>query len=200
MNNRNSIFKLYSRVATLAFGVILLTQTSPANDNQSVRPVEQPVRPVEQPIVVAAHGDTLGSVVALNGPTAMVLIDVGGRLFSLNVVPDQLLGTGGSLYFTTNNCTGTFYISFQPPGLSTPSILAAPGNSLYAADPNATPLLITALSVLLPSIPGGPASCQPSPPPPPPGAPPPLQVFAVAALRLVDLNTAFTPPFSIRSN
>jgi len=60
MNNRNSIFKLYSRLAALAFRVILLRQTSPANENQSVRPVEQPV-------VVDAHGDTLGSVVALNG-------------------------------------------------------------------------------------------------------------------------------------
>ena len=196
MNNRNSIFRLYSRSATLAFGVILLTQTSPANDNQSVRPVEQPV-------VVDAHGGPLGGVVALNGPAAMVLIVVGGGPFSLNVLPGQLLGTGGSLYFTSNNCTGTPYISFQPPGLSTPSVLAAPGNSLYAAAPNATPLSITALSLLLPSIPGGPsASCQSTTPPPPPGVPPlpPPQVFAVAAVRLVDLSTVFTPPFSIRSN
>ena len=194
MNNRNGISKLYSKLATLAFGVIFLTQTSPASDNQSVRPLEQPA-------VVDAHGDTLGSVIALSGPAATVLIDVGGRLFTLNVLPGQLQGTGGSLYFTTNNCTGTPYISFQPPGLSTPSILAAPGNSLYAAVPNATPLLITALSLLLPSIPGGPpSSCQSTTPPPPPGAPPllPPQVFAVAALRLVDLSIAFTPPFRIR--
>jgi hypothetical protein len=197
MNNKNSICKSCSRLATLVFGVILLTQTSPANDNQFVRPVEQPV-------VVDAHGDALGSVVALNGPATMVLIDVGGGVFSLNVLPTQLLGTGGSLYFTTSNCTGTPYISFQPPGLSTPSTLAAPGNSLYAAVPNATPLPITALSLLLPSIPGGPpASCQSTTPPPPPGAPPPPpppQVFAIAAMRLVDLNTIFTPPFRIRSN
>ena len=194
MNNRDSIFKVHSRLATLAFGVILLMQTSTANDNQSVRPVEQPV-------VVDAHGNTLGGVVALNGPAATVLIDVGGSLFSLNVLPNQLLGTGGSLYFTTNNCMGTPYISFQPPGLSTASILAAPGNSLYAAVPNPTPLSITALSMLLPAIPGGPpVSCQSTTPPPAPGAPPilPPQVFAVAALRLVDLNTAFTPTFRIR--
>jgi hypothetical protein len=198
MNNKSSICRSYLRLATLAFGLILLTQTSPANDSQSMRPVEQPV-------VVQAHGEPLGGVLALNGPAAMVLINVGGGLFSLNVLPDQLLGTGGPLYFTTSNCTGTPYITFQPPGLSTPSVLAAPGNSLYAAVPNATPLPITALSVLLPSIPGGPpSSCQSTtPPPPPPLAPPPPpppQVFAIAAVRLVDLNTAFTPPFSIRSN
>ena len=143
----------------------------------------------------------LGSVVAINGPTAMVLIDLGGRPFSLNVLPTQLLGTGGPLYFTTTNCTGIPYITFQPPGLSTPSVLAAPSNSLYAAVPNATPLFITALSLLLPSIPGGPpSSCPSTTPPPPPGAPPllPPQVFAVAALRLVDLSIAFTPPFRIR--
>jgi hypothetical protein len=185
VNKKSSIFKLYSRSATLAFGVILITQTSPADDNQSVKPVEQPV-------VVAAHGRPLGGVVALNGPAATVLINVGGGLFSLNVLPDQLLGTGGPLYFTTNNCTGTPYISFQPPGLSTPSVLAAPGNSLYAAVPNAIPLSITPLSVLLPSIPGGPpVPCAPIPPPP---------IFAIAAMRLVDLSTVFTPPFSIRSN
>jgi hypothetical protein len=195
MNNKSSTCRLYLRLATLAFGVILLTQTSPA-DNQSVRPVEQPV-------VVEAHGAPLGGVVALNGPTAMVLINVGGGLFSLNVLQDQLLGTGGPLYFTTNDCTGTPYITFQQPGLSTPSVLAAPGNSLYAAVPSATPRPILALSVLLPSIPGGPPlSCQSTTPPPPPGAPPPPppQVFAIAASRLVDLNTVFTPPFSIRSN
>jgi hypothetical protein len=163
--------------------VILLTQTSPA----------QSVKPVERPVVTDAHGAMLGSVVAINGPTAMVLIDLGGRPFSLNVLPTQLLGTGGPLYFTTTNCTGIPYITFQPPGLSTPSVLAAPSNSLYAAVPNAIPLLITALSVQLPAMPGGPPSCQSTPPPPP-------QVFAVAAMRLVDLNTVFTPPFSIRSN
>jgi hypothetical protein len=197
MNNRNSIFKLYSRLATLAFGVILLTQTSPALDNQSVRPVEQPV-------VVDAHGGPLGSVVALNGPAATVLIDVGGGVFSLNVLPTQLQGTGGSLYFTTSNCTGTPYIMFQPPALSTPSVLAAPGNSLYTAVPNATPLPITALSTLPPSIPGGPpSSCFTFPTTAPPGAPPPPpppQVFAIAAFRLVDLNTVFAPPFRIWSN
>jgi hypothetical protein len=198
MNNKSSIFKSYSKLATLAFGVILLTQTSPAKDNQSVRPVQQPV-------VVDADGDTVGGVVGLNGPVATVLINFGGGLFSLTVLPSQLLGTGGPLYFTTPNCMGTPYITFQPPGLSTPSVLAAPGNSLYAAVTNATPLLILALSVLAPSIPGGPpSSCQsltpPPPPPPAPPPPPPPQVFAIAAMRLVDLNTVFTAPFSIRSN
>jgi hypothetical protein len=192
VNNKSSIFKLYSRSATLAFGVILLTQTSPADDNQSVRAVEQPV-------VVEAHGAPLGGIVALNGPAATVLINVGGGLFSLNVLPNQLLGTGGPLYFTSNNCAGTPYITFQQPGLSTPSVLAAPGNSLYAAVPNAFPSPITPLSLLLPSIPGGPpATCVPILPPPPP-TPPPPPVFAVPALRLVDLNTVFTPPFSIRN-
>lgn len=190
MSNRN-------KLATLAFGVILLTQTSPANDNQLVRPVDQP-------IVVDARGGPVGGVVGFNGPAALVavvLIDVGGHLFSLNVVPNQLLGTGGPLYFTTGNCAGTPYIMFPAPGLSTPSVLAAPGNSLYAAVPNATPLMITALSELLPSIPGGPPqTCQPTPLPVPPGVPPPpaTQVFAIAAMRLVDLNTVFTAPFSIR--
>lgn len=202
MNNKRGICTSYLKLAALAFGVILLTQTARANDNQSVRPVEQP-------IVVDAHGFPLGGVVGLNDPTATVLINVGGGVgggvFSLNVLPSQLLGTGGSLYFTTANCTGTPYITFQPPALATPSVLAAPGNSLYAAVPNATPLQITALSVLLPSIPGGPpASCQSTTPPPPVGVPPPPpptppQVFAIAAVSLVDLNTVFTPPFSIRS-
>jgi hypothetical protein len=196
MNNRNRIYKLYSRLAAIAFGVILLTQTSPALDNQSVRPVEQPV-------VVDAHGDPLGSVVAINGPAATVLINAGGGVFSLNVLPTQLQGAGGSLYFITPNCTGTPYIMFQPPSLSTPSVLAAPGNSLYTAVPNATPLPITALSTLPPSIPGGPSSsCFTFPTTAPPGAPPPPpppQVFAIAAMRLVDLNAVFTPPFSIRS-
>jgi hypothetical protein len=193
----SSICKLYSRLATLACGVILLTQASSGNDNQSVRPVEQPA-------VVDAHGDPLGGVVALNGPAATVLIDVGGGVFSLNVLPTQLQGTGGALFFITPNCTGTPYIMFQPPALSTPSVLAAPGNSLYTAVPNATPLPITALSTLPPSIPGGPPlSCFTFPTTAPPGAPPPPpppQVFAIAAMRVVDLNTVFTPPFRIRSN
>jgi len=36
----------------------------------------------------------------------MVLINFGGGVFSLSVLPSQLLGTGGSLYFTTNNLHG----------------------------------------------------------------------------------------------
>jgi hypothetical protein len=196
MNDKRIVSRSHVKSVTLAFGVILLTQTLLADDNQSVRPVQQPV-------VVDAHGDAVGSVVGLNGLAATVLIDFGGGVFSLTVLPSQLLGTGGPLYFTTSNCTGTAYITSQPPALATPSVLAAPGNSLYAAIPNATPQQITALSQLLPSIPGGPAvSCQSTTPPPPPSAPPPAppQVFAVPALRLVDLSTAFTPPFSLRSN
>jgi hypothetical protein len=148
MSNKRIVSRSHVTSVTLAFGVILLTQTLLAYDNQSVRPVEQPV-------VVDAHGDAVGGVVGLNGPAATVLMDLGGGVFSLNVLPSQLLGTGGPLYFTTSNCTGTAYITFQPPALATPSVLAAPGNSLYAAIPNATPLQITALSQLLPSIPRG---------------------------------------------
>jgi len=190
MNNKRSICRSYLRLATLAFGVILLTQTSPAKDKQSVKPVQQPV-------VVDADGDTVGGVVALNGPAATVLINVGGALFSLTVLPNQLFGTGGLVYFTTMNCTGTPYITPQPPGLSTQSVLGGPGNSLYAPVPNAIPLTITPLSVLFPSVPGGLPNCAPPPPPPPPSPP---QVFAVAAMPLVDLNTVFTAPFSIRSS
>lgn len=192
-----SVRKPFVILAMLAFGLVLVTQKSPAKDKQSVKPVEQPV-------VVDADGDELGSVLGLNGPTAVVLIDFEGRLFSLNVLKDRLFGTQGPLFFTTNNCTGTPYIPVLPTALVTLSTIAPPGNSLYAENPNSIPLIITALSVLQPSFPGGPpASCQPTtPPPPPPGVPPPPgppQIFAIAALRLVDLDTVFTAPFSIRA-
>src|SRR5262249_9628439 len=135
---------------------------------------------------------------------ATVLVEVAARLVSLNVTPNQLVGTGGPLFFTTNNCTGTPYTPAQPPGLVATSTLAGPGNSLYVATPNAIPQLITALSTLPPTPPGVPPICLPTvPPPPPPPAPPPPgppQVFAVPALRLIDLNAVFTAPFSIRTD
>jgi hypothetical protein len=42
-------------------------------------------------------------------------------------------------------------------------------------------------------------SCAPTPPPPP-GVPPPGPALVLPAMRLVDLNLYFTPPFSIRTN
>jgi hypothetical protein len=181
--------------ATLAFGFIIVTQNLPAKDKQAVTPLEQAV-------IVDADGDKVGSVLGLNGPMAVVLIQFQGRLFSLNVSKNGLSPTGNPVFFTTNNCTGTPYVIVQAPGLVTLSTIAPPGNSLYGNDPNGIPQIITALSLLLPSVPGGqPASCQSTTPPPPPGVPPPSppQILAVPALRLVDLNTVFTAPFSIRT-
>lgn len=184
-------------VLGLALGSLLITNKSSAEDKESVRPVDQAV-------VVDVHGHKLGNVVNVNGPLAMVLVEAAGHLVSLNVTPNQLLGTGGPLFFTTNNCTGTPYVAAQPPALVAVSTLAAPGNSVYVQTPNAIPQLITALSTLPPAPPGVPPICLSTvPPPPPPPAPPPPappQVFAVPARRLVDLNTVFTAPFRIRAD
>jgi hypothetical protein len=159
---------------------------------------KQAAIPVEQPVVVDADGDTLGSVIGLSGSSATVLVSLQGRLFSLYVSKDSLIGTGGPLFFTTNDCTGTPYIPVQLAALVTTSTIARPGSSLYVENPSSIPQLITALSILL----GGPqAVCQSTPPPPPPGVPPPgpPQLSAISAIRLVDLNGVFTAPFTIRS-
>ncbi len=179
----------------VACGLMLLAQNLAAKDKGAVTPLEQAV-------IVDADGDRLGSVLGLNGPMALTLIQFQGRLFSINVSKNGLLGTGSPVLFTTANCTGTAYVSVGTSGLVTLSTIAPPGNSLYAEDPNGIPQVITPLSLLVPSGPGGqPGSCQSTTPPPPPGVPPPSppQILAVPAVRLIDLNTVFTAPFSIRT-
>jgi hypothetical protein len=194
--NGISIGKRFAIVATVVLGPIIMAHPASAKDKHSVTPVEEPV-------VVDADGDKLGSLLGLNGPLALVLVGVQRGLFSLYVSKSSIIATGSPLLFTTNDCTGIPYVQVQAIGIVTQSTLAPPGNSLYVGDPSATPQIITPLSLLQPAFPGGPAaSCQSTtPPPPPPGVPPPPgppQLSAVRALRLVDLNTVFSAPFSIR--
>jgi len=181
----------------IALATVLVSAKSSAADKDSVKPAEQAV-------VVDALEHRLGSIIGLNGPLATILIEIGGSVVSLNVAPNQLLGTSGPLYFITKDCTGTPYVPALPPALVASSTLAGPGNSLYVGKPNAIPQLITALSTLPPAPPGVPPIClSTTPPPPPPPAPPPPgppQVFAVPALRLVDLNGIFMAPFRIRTS
>ena len=159
---------------------------------------EPKVKPVGQATVVDATGKKVGSVVNTQGGLAGVLIEVEGRIFSVNVTKDGLVPTGTGLLFATPDCSGTPYLPPSVPNsLVSGSTFGPPGKSLYVEESGAIAQLVLPLSqIIVP--PAGPASCVTFPPPPP-GVPPPGPALLVPAVQLVNLNVFVPPPFSIRT-
>ncbi|MBI3144392.1 MAG: hypothetical protein HYZ18_03815 [Pseudogulbenkiania sp.] len=100
-------------------------------------------------------------------------------------------GRGLNVYFTTADCTGTPYVDEQGATLLPLAVLARPGRTLYFGDSTVTPFQ-PLLSSLLPGETRGGAT----------GActiiAPSSERRVVPAIRLIDLDTLFTPPFSVR--
>jgi len=173
----------------ISIGITFLAGASAADGPQ--------IKPVGQAIVVDAAGRKVGGIIAAQIP-AQILVEVDGSIFSFGITKDGLSPSGSPLVFATSNCAGTPYIFQAPPDLLLePSTIGLPGKSLYTSQPGALPQPITIQSFIsVPTV--GDPFCAPVPPPPQ-GVPPPGPAFVLPAVRLVDLNQFFTPPFSIRT-
>jgi hypothetical protein len=155
--------------------------------------------------VVDSTGKAVGSVIGSQNVSAVVggpisiMAGAGGLAFWLLIDRDGLFSSllMGPL-FATSDCSGTPYV--YPPDPSAfvmPSAIGLPGKSLYAPQPGAIGRFVTLASAMY-SSPSVPTAFCGALPPPPPGVPPNNTLFVVPAVPLVDLNTVFKPPFSLR--
>ena len=139
-------------------------------------------------LVVDSVGNGVGHVVGLmfDGSQRVlpnVILQQQGLMVGLMVTPNGFEGSGGSLAFSLAGYKGQAFLSSDFTTLILPGTIEGPGNTVYVPDPSATPGPVTAQSLLqlgtcfsfqfdLPS--------------------------AVPALPLVNLDTLYTPPFSLK--
>lgn len=139
-------------------------------------------------MVVDSGGTVVGNVIGLTFDGSQrvlpeVVLQRNGRLVGLLVYPDRFEGSGASLAYESLDCTGQAWLNgpFATPIL--PGTIEGPGQTLYVPDPSATPGLVTAQSLLQLG------TCFT------------FQfdyLSAVPAIPLVDLDTLYTPPFSLK--
>lgn len=186
--------------AALALGGILFAR--PPQDTAVGRFAREPqVRPVRELVIVDSRGKVLGATVggasvhkipqlASNDrarPT--VLLQVGQQLVAVEVARDRFYPS--SVFFEAANCLGSPWIwlgvdpLYDPPGLLPASAVAPPGQTLYVQTPGSHLEVRTRRSFLRPD-----GTC---------GEAEPFLDTAVAAQPLVDLDTVFTPPFSLKT-
>lgn len=150
--------------------------------------------------VFDANGKKVGEVIAVPSPGGPVVtaLKVGARRFPLWVYQAGFAGDDGTtgfgaagtrVYFETSDCSGT---AFAVPGSILPHIVVArPGRTVYFADSAEAPQPIIWLSFLPETSQGqDPGACSSE------GGP--QMINAVPAIPLIDLDTQFTPPLSVR--
>jgi len=151
-----------------------------------------------QAVVVDAYGRQVGTTSAFASGPAWVLIQVDGRVMSLQVMKSGIIGSGSGPSFLTPDCSGTPYLSADTPDfLIQPSFIGPPGKTLYVPKPGSVTQLLTPVSQIVVPASGAPY-CVPVLAPPP-GVPAPGPSPLVQAAKSVDLNQYFLPPFSIRA-
>lgn len=170
-------------IATLA----LLTLLSPfVTSTASAQGLER----VGTLTVFDSTGKRVGRVISIPVATlesVVVTFKVDGQLVALQVDRNRFKTHDlVELWFETLDCSGTPFL--RDGRLNTRILPAAavsvPGSTVYLADPKATPQTITGGSRLLED-----GTCSTS------------QGFtgpAIQAIPLIDLDTAFIPPFSVR--
>lgn len=160
----------------------------------------QGVKPVGHVTVVDSRGKTVGAALGGVGlitvasargtqihPT--VLLRVGDRLAAVNI--DRQGFFGGTLFFQSTDCSGTAWFPTPPlggrPSLLPQTSVGPPGQTLYMEAAGAIPQTVTLNSRV-----GEGFSCTAT-------FFSPITVSAVTAQPLVNLETEFTPPLSLRA-
>ena len=139
-------------------------------------------------MVVDSAGTVVGSITGFTFDGSQrvlpqVVLQRDGRLVGLLVHPDGFEGSGPSLAYGSMDCTGQAWLGGPFATLILPGTIEGPGQTVYIPDPSAPPGLVTAGSLLQL---GTCFTFQ-------------FDVSsAVPAIPLVDLNTLFTPPFSLK--
>ena len=143
--------------------------------------------------VVDAHGSIVGKVVGISrGEESILLahvaVSINQQVFVLSARRDRLHGPDAhaTVHFESNDCSGTPYLNdslFNPLSLIPYVAVTAPGSTLSVAQ--GTVQTIAAMSSI--SV-GGACNSFSTP----------SVMQAVPGTVLVDLDTLFTPPFTLR--
>lgn len=140
------------------------------------------VRAVSQVFVVDSNGKILGNASGNLGILGPWLIEIDRKIFAISAEPNGY--ARGTLFYELPDCQGTawFLASPVPPGWPVQSAVASPGNTLYTPSDTVASQTIAIQSALFNDgcIPFGGTS------------------MATPAEAVVDLDTVYTLPFSVR--
>lgn len=181
--------------------VLFLLLSSPYLSLRMAAAASVPQGPLRSPTllgVVDANGVLVGNVIGAATPvnplqSVVIAYKRDKRtVVVLQVFRDHFEGNVPALLFLSPNCTGTPFLptADQVQTLTSVVAIAPPGSTVYLAEPQATSQTITVGSEL-----GRDGSCT-TPAEAAGGSTP--QMTVVPAFPSVDLNTLFTPPFSLR--
>jgi hypothetical protein len=151
------------------------------------------VRGVRNLRVFDANKKFVGTVLSVPygaGESATVAIRVRGYIVVFDVDKNGFIAdTLGPLLFQSSDCSGTPYVpSTFPAALVQPkAVVGPPGKTVYIPDPNGDPTQ----RITIQSDSTGSGDCKPA------QCGDPCTGF-VPALPLLDLDTVYTPPFSVR--
>lgn len=191
-----TIFSGLTGVLPLALVACLLTPERALAQRPSVKPVSQVVV-VDSKGKIAGHG--MGGLspdfvrlwsVGDSFPFApTVLLKVGEYLVALQVARNYFFAD--VVYFDSANCQGTVWLLAHPYSHVEPILpqvaTGPPGNTVYVPEPNAAPRQVALKSYI--NNRGG--DCVPMSFV--------TQRPAIPGQQLIDLDTVFTPPFSVRT-
>lgn len=147
------------------------------------------VRPVREVVVVDSKGKVVGATFVSGRaiPRPTVLLQLEQHLVAVEVARDRFYPA--NLLFESPDCLGTPWLfgghpTYEPPGLLSASVVAPPGQTLYVQTPGAQLELRTIQSSLQPDD-----VCAKND----------FTTYMLPAQPLIDLDTVFTPPFSLRT-
>ncbi|MFZ1058343.1 MAG: hypothetical protein WAP47_04015 [Candidatus Rokuibacteriota bacterium] len=139
-------------------------------------------------MVVDSVGTLIGNVLGFTFDGSQhvlpnVVLQRNGRAVGVVVTPNGFEGSGASLSYESLNCTGTPYLDGDFTTLILPATIEGPGHTVYVPDTSATPRPVAAQSLLMQGACFSWLSNLQS---------------AVPAIPLVDLDTLYAPPFTVR--
>jgi hypothetical protein len=155
----------------------------------------EPLKSLSALTVVDAHGTKVGSVIsllllnpALGNVTALVAFAVGQQPLVLLVGPRGFVSTGGP-FFNSKNCSGPPLVSSGVVlnSIVEPPAIGVPGHTVYLSEPGAMAQDFATFDGTQLALDG---TCQP--------VHFDSNISLLPARAVVDLDTLFTPPFSVR--
>ncbi|MBI4463859.1 MAG: hypothetical protein HY647_04055 [Acidobacteria bacterium] len=139
------------------------------------------MKPLNQVVVVDNKGKIVGSASGALGFSTTVLLKIEDRLIPVALTKNSYSRTG-TLFFELANCGGTAWMVPTPNALDTNPKVGPPGNTNDIAKEDVVPVQITIASSFGQSCLGTGGTLE-----------------AVPAVPFIDLDTVFTPPFSVRT-
>lgn len=175
---RNRSRRLVLTIVSFVLAALFLSFVAPVVDARQLKPVAK-LR------VFDANNKLVGLADLSDTDEVQVLFQLGDQVFAVEVERD-FFEASEDISYTSTDCSGTPLLDpideGEVMGLLETAI-GPPGNTVYFADPKATPQTFTVRSTFVEG------ACE---------SVGPFDFTGVPGLPLIDLFTQFTPPFSVR--